>query len=58
MMKDERMEREDEVKKLDWNLLKRLLPYLKNHFLLVSVTVLFYADHGHFQCAPSLPGKK
>jgi ATP-binding cassette subfamily B protein len=41
MMKDEIMEREDEVKRLDWHLLKRLLPYLKKHFLLVSITILF-----------------
>ena len=28
-------------KKMDWKLLKRLLPYLKKHILLVSFTVLF-----------------
>ena len=26
---------------MDWHLLKRLLPYLKKHFFLVSMTVLF-----------------
>ncbi len=36
-----KMEREDDVKKLDWRLVKRLFPYLEKHLLLVSLTVLF-----------------
>ena len=35
------MEKTEEQTKKDWRLLKRLLPYLKRHFFLVTVTVLF-----------------
>lgn len=35
------IEKTEDQKKQDWRLLRRLLPYLKRHFVLVTVTVLF-----------------
>jgi len=35
------IEKKEDQKKQDWRLLRRLLPYLKRHLFLVTVTVLF-----------------
>ncbi len=35
------MEQTEDEKKQDWRLLRRLLPYLKRHYFLLTVTVLF-----------------
>jgi ATP-binding cassette subfamily B multidrug efflux pump len=37
----EEIEQTQEEKKQDWRLLRRLLPYLKRHFFLAAVTVIF-----------------